>query len=78
MKALPRESALTYVAQMLASQVLDSIEFAGSRVSAAERIFTRVTDTENWDNVAIASLTAAQQHDLQAQLGSLQVRLHFI
>jgi hypothetical protein len=56
-------------------QVIESIEYAGSRVSAAERIFTHVTDTENWDDIAIVSLTAAQQHDLHVQLGALQVRL---
>lgn len=51
-----------------ARRVLESIDYADSRVVAAARIFTRVTDTENWPR-ATDVLTGVQQHELHALLG---------
>ena len=51
-----------------ARRILESIDYADSRVTAAARMFTRVTDTENWHR-AVDVLTGAQQHELHAMLG---------
>ena len=53
-----------------ARHILESIDYADSRVVAAARVFTRVTDTENWPH-AVAVLTGAQQHELHTMLGVL-------
>jgi hypothetical protein len=51
-----------------ARRILGSIDYADSRVVAAARVFTRITDTENWPR-ALDLLTGIQQHELNGMLG---------
>jgi hypothetical protein len=62
-----------YFTSRQAREIIESVDYADSRVTAAVRIFTRITNPEDWEERTICILTEAQRHDVQEQLGMVQL-----